>query len=243
MVKNCNSLSKNTNIIELAYQASLLNPSEVITKKLTSYFYHNSIQTTYNILNQLSYVYCSEMNFLKLIRFLNYDEVALSDVQVNYNWTFNITKSIIERMGVKFGLDYFLSGLNNYVSVLGKYTDEACLKHKIYEGTWKIEWFVIANFVVAFIKNTTSEIDPIIIRDEINKIFENNNCNPTHNLHVALAKFKEYRKGNWENTKSFEYQFFKNYNETMLQLSRHLESREKINSLYNCIFSSYFIKK
>lgn len=235
MVKNCNSFSKKDYIIELAYQASLSNPSELIAKKLTPYFYQNSIQTTYNILNQLTYVYCSEMNFIKLIRFLNYNEVDLSDVQVNYNWTSNITKSIIERMGVKLGFDYFLSGLNDYVSVLGKYTDEVCQNYKIYEKTWKIEWFVIANFVVSFFKNTAPEIDPMIFKDKINEIFENNNYDPAHNLNVAMARFKEYREINWGNTKNLEYQFFKNYNETMLQLSRHLESPEKINLLSYCI--------
>jgi hypothetical protein len=236
MVKNSNSFSKKYNIIELAYQASLINPSKLVIEKLKPYFKHNSIQTKDNLLNQLSFVYSSEMHFLDLISFLNYDEVELSDVQVNYNWTFNITKSIIERMGVKFGLDYFLSGLNDYVKVMGKYSHEDCQNYNINtENSWKIEWFVITNFVIAFFKNTSSKIDPIILRDKINEIFENNNCDPTNNLHVAMAEYRDYRKIYGGNIKSLEYQFFNNYNETMLQLSKHLESPEKINGLYNCI--------
>ena len=184
-------------------------------KKLSKKHYSEIIKTVKSLeyihVKTLSSVLCLETDFLNLVKTLNYDDIYLSGVSANKSWAYEILSGITLRLGLKKTEIYLLNGLEEYVSIMGKFKSKEYDResNRPKKNIWKIEWWVMANFITIFHEladelhldqwsNYSSNdygaeitwFNDDSFYNTIEEIFNKYNCDPEVNLYKDIEEYK-----------------------------------------------------
>lgn len=232
-------------------QVNSLKPKEILEIELSFRkmdFNHNPT---------LAYLLCKKYSFLNLASFLWYDDAHLRGVSENKLWAHEIIKGIVLKLGAEKSYDYFIAGIDQYVSVMGAYESDAYDRESNRpEGNiWKLEWWVISNFVVAYEEfmnkysfdeifdySTTDEFDLDRLFDstkyyqDIDSVFSKYSCNPEINLYAAMRQWKDvksdFRK---EDTIDRLFNYYTRPTQTLMSINNYLNNRIAVNNISTAI--------
>jgi hypothetical protein len=213
----------------------------------------------FNHMPTLAYLLCQKYSFLDLAAFLWYDGTHLSNVSENKHWAQEIVKGVVLKLGAVKSYDYFIAGIDQYVSVMGSYENDAYDResNRPAGNIWKLEWWVIGNFVLEYedymnqysldkifdygaIKEYDSEefFDSDKYYDDIDMIFNKYGYDPEINLYAAIHLWKDEKCAvRNQNGCDRLFNYFTKPTQTLLGVNYYLNNRVAINNVASAISS------
>jgi len=227
-----NAYNFHIDLLASEYNKSKPNPKNI--ELIYNYFKINKVEYY-----ELSSLLASHISFLDLISMQIYNSDEQSEINMNFNFAYNILDAIYEKLDHGEFVRYITDGFTKYISVMGSYE---LYEHKIADNLpigniWKIEWYIMCNFYASIIMNEkiVYSIKNQLIK-AIENIFKNNNFNPEKNLFKGLIKYKSLRKIEPRKiNQSFEFLFHSNEKHYLRDFKNLKSNNQIINKISGAI--------